>query len=163
MPQFRWRRSGQDAALPADQPITLDRIGVVHNDVRDPRRHDWSRVRSRLVLRPALTPALAGLDGFSHVIVVTWLDRVSDDERRLLQVHPAGDASLPVCGVLALRTHHRPNPIGVSIVAIERIDAATVHVRGLDVIDGTPVLDLKPYIPHYDSVPDARLPGWASS
>lgn len=144
--------------LPA---VPAEPIGWVRNGIDDPRRDDWSGVRSRIVLREELAPALAGLAGFSHVIVVCWLDRVSDEERRLGQVHPAGDPSLPARGVLSLRTHHRPNPIGVSVVTLEGIDGAVVRVRGLDAVDKTPVLDIKPYIPHYDSVPDARLPGWA--
>jgi tRNA-Thr(GGU) m(6)t(6)A37 methyltransferase TsaA len=93
--------------------------------------------------------------------VVCWLDRVTEEQRRLLSVHPAGDPSLPARGVLALRTHHRPNPIAVSVVSLEGIDGTVLRVRGLDAADGTPVLDIKPYIAHYDSIPDARLPGWA--
>lgn len=160
MPRFPWQRKPADG-LPELAPVTVSPIGVVRNDVRDPDRHDWSRVRSRLLLVPELAPALAGLDGFTHLIVVTWLDRVTDEERQVLSVHPAGDPALPARGVLALRTHHRPNPIGVSVVPVERVEGAVIHVRGLDAADGTPLLDLKPYIPHYDSVPAARLPGWA--
>ncbi len=148
-------------SFPGLPPIAVEPIGWVRNEVTDPHRHDWSGVRSAIVLRPELAPALDGLAGFSHVIVVYWLDRVAEAERRLLRVHPAGDPALPARGVLALRTHHRPNPIGVSVVRLEGIEGAVVRVRGLDAIDRTPVLDLKPYVPHYDSVPDARLPGWA--
>ena len=140
----------------------MEPIGWVRNEVADPDRHDWSRVRSRLVLRDDLAPALEGLDGFSHVLVLCWLDRVGDEERRLRQVHPAGDRSLPPRGVLALRTHHRPNPVGMTVVRVARVEGSRVHVVGLDAIDGTPILDIKPYLPPYDSVPDARLPGWAT-
>jgi len=147
--------------FPGLPPIPVEPIGWVRNDVTDPRRHDWSGVRSAIVLRPELAAALDGLAGFSHVIVVCWLDRVTEAERRLTRVHPAGDPRLPARGVLALRTHHRPNPIGVSVVRLEGIAGAVVRVRGLDAADRTPVLDLKPYVPHYDSVPDARLPDWA--
>jgi tRNA-Thr(GGU) m(6)t(6)A37 methyltransferase TsaA len=157
----RLRERGRPEPFPALPPIPIAPIGWVRNDVDDPDRHDWSRVRSRLVLRPDLVPALAGLEGFSHLIVVCWLDRVAEDGRALRSVHPAGDATLPARGVLALRTHHRPNPIGVSAVALEGIDGDTLVVRGLDAADRTPILDLKPYVPHYDSLPDARLPDWA--
>jgi tRNA-Thr(GGU) m(6)t(6)A37 methyltransferase TsaA len=157
---FRGREGHDDP--PLDLPsIAVAPIGVVRNDVHGADRHDWSRVRSRLVLRPDLAPALDGLDGFSHLIVVCWLDRVTEEQRRLLSVHPAGDPSLPARGVLALRTHHRPNPIAVSVVSLEGIDGTVLRVRGLDAADRTPVLDIKPYIAHYDSIPDARLPGWA--
>lgn len=152
---------GRPETFPGLPPVTIEPIGWVRNDVSNPNRHDWSAVRSRLVLRSDLRWALSGLDGFSHLIVVCWLDQVRDEERRLTQVHPAGNPDLPARGVLALRTHHRPNPIGVSVVPLEGIDGAILLVRGLDAADRTPILDLKPYIPHYDSVPDARLPGWA--
>ncbi len=157
------RRAGHNRPepFPGLPPIPVEPIGWVRNDVADPRRHDWSGVRSAIVLRPELAEALDGLDGFSHVIVVCWLDRVAEAERRLTRVHPAGDPALPARGVLALRTHHRPNPIGVSVVRLEGVEGAVVRVRGLDAADRTPVLDLKPYVPHYDSVPDARLPDWA--
>ena len=147
--------------LPDLSPISVTPIGLVVNNVTDPRRHDWSRVRSRLQLLPELAPALEGLAGFSHLIVVCWLHEVNEDERALRQVHPAGDQRLPARGVLALRTHHRPNPIAVSVVSVDAVDGTTVSVRGLDAIHGTPVLDIKPYLPPYDSVPDAKLAAWA--
>lgn len=157
------RRTGprRPEPFPGLPPIPVEPIGWVRTHVADPDRHDWTGVRSAIVVRPELAEALEGLAGFSHVIVVCWLDRVSEAERRLLRVHPAGDPHLPARGVLALRTHHRPNPIGVSVVALEGVEGAVVRVRGLDAADRTPVLDLKPYVPHYDSVPDARLPDWA--
>ncbi len=154
-------RGPADEPFPGLPPIPIEPVGWVRNGFAGPDRHDWSSVHSRIVLRPDLAGALEGLDGFSHLIVVCWLDRVSDDERRLTAVHPAGDPLVPARGVLALRTHHRPNPIGVSVVALEGIDGAVVRVRGLDAADRTPVLDLKPYVPHYDSVPAASLPDWA--
>ncbi len=147
--------------FPGLPPIPVEPIGWVRTDVAEPDRHDWSGVRSAIVLRPELAEALDGLAGFSHVIVICWLDRVTEAERRLLRVHPAGDSTRPARGVLALRTHHRPNPIGVSVVRLEGVEGAVVRVRGLDAADRTPVLDLKPYVPHYDSVPEARLPDWA--
>jgi tRNA-Thr(GGU) m(6)t(6)A37 methyltransferase TsaA len=156
----RLGRRDRPEPFPGLPAVAVEPIGWVRNGIADPRRHDWAAVQSSLVLRDELAPALAGLDGFSHLLVVCWLDRVSEDARRLLTVHPAGDPSLPARGVLSLRTHHRPNPVGVSVVALEGIEGAVLRVRGLDVIDRTPVLDLKPYIPSYDSVPTARLPDW---
>lgn len=161
----RWLRwlpgGGRPDPFPGLPPLAIEPIGWVRNEVTDPRRHDWSGVRSHLVLRAELDRALRGLDGFSHVVVVCWLHEVPEGQRRLLEVHPAGDAALPARGVLALRTHHRPNPLAVSVVALEDVTGPVLRVRGLDAIDRTPVLDVKPYLPHYDSVPDARLPGWA--
>ncbi len=159
MPLFH--RGDKNEPFAALAPIPVTPIGWVRNDVTNPDRHEWSRIRSRIILREELLPALAGLEGFTHIIIVTWLDRVPEDLRMRMAVHPAGDRSIPAQGVLALRTHHRPNPIGVSVVPLERVEGVTLYVRGLDAANRTPVLDLKPYLPHYDSVPEARLPGWA--
>jgi tRNA-Thr(GGU) m(6)t(6)A37 methyltransferase TsaA len=73
-----------------------------------------------------------------------------------------GDPALPLLGIFATRTQLRPNPIGVSVVPLLARKGNVLRVRGLDAIDGTPVLDVKPYIPHYDSVPQATIPAWAS-
>ena len=141
-------------------PILVTPIGVVHNNEHDPARQDWSRVRSRIELQPELGPALDGLDGFSHVIVVGWLDRIPAELRERRQAHPGGDERLPLLGALALRGA-RPNPLAVTVCCLRSVREASVEVEGLDLVDGTPVLDIKPYIAVYDSEPDARLPDWA--
>jgi len=151
----------RDDALRSPEPIVVQPIGVVRSRLRDLRFRDASRERASIDLLESLAPALAGLDGFSHALVLTWLDRVSEEERRTMVAYPAGDRSLPALGVLALRTHHRPNPIGVTVVRLERVMGSRLDVVGLDAVDGTPVLDIKPYLPPYDSVADATLPAWA--
>ena len=156
-----WLRSGGAPEVPLE-PITLDVIGVVRSRLRSLRYRDMSNQRAEIRVSHRYTPGLAGLDGFSHAIVLTWLHQVADDERMLLRGRPSGLASTPVVGVFAMRTHHRPNPIGMTVVRIDRVDGGTVHVTGLDVIDGTPVLDIKPYLPPYDGVADARMPGWVT-
>lgn len=108
---------------------------------------------------PQHAAALSGLEGFSHALILTWLDRVSNEERTR-QRAPVGPDGWMV-GVLALRTQHRPNPIGLTLVEVHAIHGALVEVVGMDGIDGTPVLDIKPYIPLYDSRPQATLPAWA--
>jgi tRNA-Thr(GGU) m(6)t(6)A37 methyltransferase TsaA len=154
---------GRRVTMDSLDAVTLHPIGVVRSRVTDLRHRATPGERATIELGEQYLAALTGLDGFSHAIVLTWLDRVSEAERAIRQEHPAGDRALPLTGVLALRTHHRPNPIGLTVVAIEWVEGARVAVRGLDVIDGTPVLDIKPYIAFYDSVPHARLPNWAGS
>jgi tRNA-Thr(GGU) m(6)t(6)A37 methyltransferase TsaA len=152
---------GRSQPLPQPEPVTLHPIGFVRSRLRDLRYRDTSGERASIHLYDRLAPALAGLDGFSHALVLTWLDRVTDQQRDTLTEHPSGDRSLPQIGVLALRTHHRPNPIGVSVVRVAGLAGTRLDVIGLDAIDGTPVLDIKPYLPRFDSVPDASLPRWA--
>ena len=157
-------RSGQrshaaDATL--DRALQLHPIGVVRNGVARPRRDGWETVESRLVVAPRHATGLRGIEGFSHIIVLTWL-HLALEAREAAAIYPGGDARLPLSGVFALRVAGRPNPIGVSVVPLLRVDGSELLVRGLDAVDGTPLLDLKPYLPPYDSVPEALLPGWAS-
>ncbi len=163
----RGMRQGASAANVAAASETLDPalqlrpIGVVRNGVTRPRPDGWETVESRLVIAKEHTEGLRGIGGFSHLIVLTWL-HLTLDAREAVAIHPGGDAHLPLTGVFALRVAGRPNPIGVSVVRLLRVEGSELLVRGLDVVDGTPLLDLKPYLPPYDSVPEALLPGWAS-
>ena len=144
------------------EPVVLRPLAVVRNGVREPRPHGWEGVRSDILVREDLLPALEGIETYSHVIVVFYMHQVPETERARAQVHPRGDPRYPLQGVLATRSPSRPNPLGVAVVPLLRRRRNILRVVGLDAIDGTPVLDLKPYIPHYDSVPGARLPEWAT-
>lgn len=108
----------------------------------------------RVVVEPAFTEGLQDLDGFSHVILIYHLHQVAKTE---LTVVPFLDSSPR--GVFATRAPTRPNPIGLSVVALEKIEGATLHVADLDVLDGTPLFDLKPYVPEFDHRPNVRV-GW---
>ena len=130
--------------------------------MKEPRRDSWEAIVSRIILRPDLSEAVVGLDGYSHLLVLFWLHLVpvrDESTRTLLPL--AGDAGISGQGVLATRSQQRPNPIGTTVVSQLSSEENILRVRGLDAIDGTPVLDVKPYIPHYDSVANARLPRWA--
>ena len=120
----------------------------------------WESVESRLILREELAPALEGLAGHSHLIVVFWMDQVREHARERVQHHLHGDETLPVKGDLATRTQNRPNPLGVSVVELKKIEPPELTVRGLDAINGTPILDIKPYLAEYDSYPCAKAPPW---
>jgi tRNA-Thr(GGU) m(6)t(6)A37 methyltransferase TsaA len=141
------------------EPVALRPIGVVRNRVSLPQPEGWEHVRSDIIVRDDLLPALDGIEAYSHVIVVFAFHLVPEDERRL-RLHPRGDERLPEQGVLATRSQLRPNPVGVSVVPLLRRRRNVLRVLGLDAINGTPVLDIKPYLPRYDAVPDARAPDW---
>jgi tRNA-Thr(GGU) m(6)t(6)A37 methyltransferase TsaA len=108
----------------------------------------------RIELAPAFVPALAGLETASHVVVLYWLDAAARD----FLVQAPAHAPRPL-GTFALRSPNRPNPIGFAAVPLVGIADGVVGVRGLDCLDGTPLLDLKPYIARTDAHPAATL-GW---
>ena len=117
-------------------------IGRVENGVAAPAPPDKIRaVESRIVLDPTLAEGLTGLEPGQHVMVIFHFHRSQGFE--LLQ-HPRGDANRPRRGVFALRSPHRPNPIGVTIAEIVAVEGNVLRVQGLDAINGTPILDLKP-------------------
>jgi len=136
-------------------------VGHVLNGEQDHARNEWQTVVSEIKLRVGLGEALLGLNGYSHVMIVGWLDRVPQELRDRVQAYPAGDAQLPLQGALALRGGARPNPVSVTVCRLLEVEGDSLRVKGLDLIDGTPVLDVKPYVPFYDSVADAVIPGWA--
>ena len=144
------------------EPVVLRAVGVVRNGVREARARGWEDLRSDIIVREELIPALEGIETYSHVIVIFYMHQVPEPERARTQVHPRHDERYPLQGVFATRTPSRPNPVGVAVVPLVRRRRNILRVVGLDAIDGTPVLDLKPYLPHYDSVPEARLPEWAT-
>ena len=153
-----WQR--QPAILSSPVPVPLEPIGVVRSSLRQQGLPYDNSVEAEVTLRPDLAPALAGLEGFSHVTVVFWMDQVSREGRALRQTRPGATARMPVVGVFATRTQNRPNPVGVTTVKLLRVVEASVWVQGLDALDGTPVLDLRPYLPPYDAFPDATMPPW---
>ena len=143
------------------EPVTYRPIGVVRNRVRESRPDGWGDLRSDIILREDLIDALDPIEGFSHVIVVFDFHMVPDDVRRL-RIPVGNETPPPERGVLATRSQLRPNGIGVSVVKLLHRRKNVIRVTGLDAINGTPVLDLKPYLPEYDAVPAATLPSWAT-
>jgi len=141
--------------------VTFTPIGVVRNDINEMSKGNYAQTKSRIELNPELAPGLQGLADFSHVVVVFHLDRIPpfDKEKKLLR-NPRGMEHLAPVGVFAQRTKFRPNPIGVTPVRLVSIEGNTLIVTGLDAMDGTPVLDVKPFIPEFDSVEKSKRADW---
>jgi len=114
---------------------------------------------SRIAIRKDLAEALEGIEGFSHLFVVFYMQQVLEKERRTLKVHPRGRIDLPLMGVFATRTAFRPNPIGLTLVELLERKSNVLVVKGLDAFDGTPVLDLKP-ADSRDMAANLRVPRW---
>jgi len=143
----------------APATVTLDPIGYVHNEVTKPMPRGWEEVESQIELRSEHRDRAFGIEGYSHLIVVFYMDLAAGAPDFPKQVTlQSGNAY----GILATRSQLRPNHLGVSVVPLTGVErrgkAVVLRVRGLDAIDGTPVLDIKPYLPEYDSVPGAILP-----
>ena len=140
--------------------IYLKSIGFVKNAVTEPKRDDSQAVISEIIINEDLKEALSGIDGFSHIVVIYWMHKTPSSERSVTKVHPKRNQNLPLVGVFATRSPARPNPIGMSTVRLLEHRDNVVKVIGLDAIDGTPILDIKPHIPGADSPTEARIPAW---
>jgi len=138
--------------------ITLKAIGVVNNEIKRRERCDASNVVSEIVLDPGLTEALDNLDEYSHIIVIYFVHK--SHKPAPTKVHPRYRTEISPVGVFASRSPDRPNPIGKTTVRLLERRDNVLKVQGLDAIDGTPVIDIKPYLPGLDSVDDARVPRW---
>lgn len=136
-------------------------IGTVHSPVSTGIDTGWGVVDATISVEPHLTDALTGLSDFSHALIVFWMHHSTFEPSDLVR-RPQGRADLPRVGIFAQRAKHRPNPIGVTTVEILGVEGPHLRVRGLDAIDGTPVLDIKPYFPWFDRRDDVRTPDWCA-
>ena len=143
--------------------IQLEPIGFVSSPVTGQVDENWGMVISRVLLEPEFAGGLLGLNGFSHAIIATYLHQAHYEKRKHLQRRPQGLESMPSVGVFAQRAKHRPNPIGITAVAILSVGDDYLQIQGLDAIDGTPVIDIKPYYPQYDRVETPTVPEWVST
>ena len=148
------------------EAVTAQVVAVVHSPWTE--RHGTPRQSLRALgmesgivegtielKREYATEFLKDLDSFSHIWLLPWFHLNGHRKKPLVQPPRGG----PKRGVLATRAPHRPNPLGLSVVELIKIEGRVLHVRGLDLIDGTPILDIKPYISDYDAHPEASR-GW---
>ncbi len=112
-------------------------------------------------IHEAFQEALLGLEGFSHLILLYWMDgKDNHRDRHTYRVHPRANPANPLRGVFATRSPARPNPIGLDVAGILAVDGLSIRVDKTDAFDGTPVLDIKPYIPGSDAPAGATVPEW---
>jgi tRNA (adenine37-N6)-methyltransferase len=142
--------------------INLTPIGFVNNAVTEPKKEDWQLITSEIIVNEDFKEALSGIDEFSHIIVIYWMHRTPPAERAVMKVHPKRNQNLPLVGVFATRSPARPNPIGIATVKLLECRDNILKVTGLDAVDGTPVLDIKPHIPGSDSPAPTKTPNWLS-
>ncbi len=140
--------------------ISISPIGYISSPTTEPTDENWGAIISEIHLKPEYHDGLTGLDGFSHAIIIFYMHQAEFKPNQHLRRHPRGRSDLPLCDIFAQRAKHRPNPIGVTTVSIVEVQKGMLIVRGLDAIDGTPVLDIKPYVPAFNAVDSPRAPGW---
>lgn len=141
------------------EEIDIRPIGYVRSRIKERSPpHQFKELISHIEIRPELAQALDGIEKSSHIFIIFWLHKTED--RSVLRIHPRGDSDLPLTGVFATRSPARPNPIGLSIVQLLDRKDNVLEVKGLDAIDGTPVLDIKPYTAPRDSVGNPSGPRW---
>ena len=144
--------------MPSQEKIVLKPIGFVRTEAVGDEVKDKDRI-SQIVVNRELAEALEGIAEFSHLFVLFWLHEVTSEERKTLKVHPRGREDLPLLGVFATRTKLRPNPIGLTLIELLKVEGNVMTVRGLDAFNGTPVLDLKPF-DFWDMAKDVKVPRW---
>lgn len=145
----------------ADDTISMRPIAVVRGGRVEAIDDDWGDVEATIELDVRFPPdALAGLDAFSHLDVVFVFDQVDPDSVNVGARRPRGNPDWPEVGIFAQRARARPNRIGVTTCDLVGVDGRTLTVRGLDAIDGTPVLDVKPHLREFGPRGEVREPDW---
>ena len=134
-------------------------IGVIKSPFKDPKGMPIQPVGAKgisgtIEMQPEYEDGLKDLDGFSHIILIYHFHL---SKGYSLQVKPFLDDTPR--GIFAIRAPRRPNPIGVSVVRLEKIEGTTLYISNVDIVDGTPLLDIKPCVPHFDCLEDVRI-GW---
>lgn len=115
-----------------------------------------------LHLQPEFAAALDGIDDYSHLWVIFWFHgNDTPEKRRTLKVHPRGNPANPLTGVFATRSPVRPNLLGLQVCRLLQRQGNRLEVEKLDAWDGSPIVDLKPYLPQLDSIPQTAIPQWA--
>jgi tRNA-Thr(GGU) m(6)t(6)A37 methyltransferase TsaA len=146
-----------------ERAILLTPIGYVRSSRRHLEDDDWDSVTSRIELTEAFEPeALDGIEQFSHAEILFVFDRAAGNDITRGARHPRGNSEWPRVGIFAQRASRRPNLLGATIVRIIARHGRTLEVEGLDAVDGTPVVDIKPVMSEFLPRGDVRQPRWAA-
>ncbi len=139
--------------------VQMEPIGSIRNAFKGHIPEGWEEELADIVVDEAYLPALEGVEAFSHLIILFWLHGIPRDGLAF-KTHPQGRQDLPMVGIFATRTPYRPNPIGVQVVEVVSREGNVLTVRGIDAYNGSPVLDIKPYLRRGDCVQQTRIPNW---
>lgn len=137
--------------------LKMKPLGRARNRVKKPMLPGWNKIVTEIVIDKKYGKGLDGIEDYSHIIVVYWMDKEIECH---LKHHPQGKANVPYIGIFACRCPQRPNPIAISTVKLLSRKSNVLKVKGLDILDGTPIIDIKPYTPRYDEIRNAKVPAW---
>lgn len=156
--------------------MLLRPVGIVRNEIKEPslvaESHDlkWQakkeeakekrNVISELIIDGKFAGILDGIEDFSHILVLYWAHRVPPEGRSLIKGHPMGRKDLPLVGIFATCSPARPNPICITMVQLLERRGNVLKVKGLDAVDGSPIIDIKPYNPSYYPAYDVKIADW---
>ena len=140
----------------------LEPIGVVKSSIKNRRKVARVNLKAQVIIDPTYEKALDGIESFSHIVIVFWLHKIRKSERLIMKVHPYRNPSLPLKGAFTTRSPVRPNPIGLTVVKLLKRKENVLTVVGLDAIDGSPVLDIKPYLPEPFLNAEIATPEWVN-
>jgi tRNA-Thr(GGU) m(6)t(6)A37 methyltransferase TsaA len=143
--------------------VNIEPIGYVRSSRKEARDDDWGKVTASITLddQQFSPEALAGVDEFSHLEVVFFFHEVEEGEIERRARHPRGNRAWPRVGIFAQRARMRPNRLAVSVCRLLSVDGLTLTVEALDAIDGTPVVDVKPYMTGFAPRGEVTEPAWA--
>ena len=156
--------------------MILRPVGIVKNEIKEPSlvaesgdlerwgvSKDAKKARdmiSEILIYDDFTGILDGIEDFSHIVVLYWAHRVPPERRSLVKVHPMGRKDLPKKGIFATCSPARPNLICLTTVPLLERRGNLLKVKGLDAVDGSPLIDIKPYNPHYHTVGEVKIADW---
>ncbi len=143
--------------------ITLEPIGTVKNSRKEISDDYWGGLVSQIILGEKFgEDSLKGIEEFSHLEIIFYFDKVSNGKIKSGASHPRSNTAWPETGIFAQRGKNRPNKLGLTIVKLIKREGKALSVSGLDAIDGTPVLDIKPVIKEFLPVDEIKQPEWAA-
>jgi tRNA-Thr(GGU) m(6)t(6)A37 methyltransferase TsaA len=142
------------------KPSLVARSGDLNWKGEDCRPSHPSEIISEIVIDESYVGILDGIEDFSHLLVLYWAHLIESEARSLTRAHPMGRKDLPLVGVFSTCSPARPNPILAIAVRLLERDGNILRVAGLDAVDGSPVLDIKPYLPSYYAIKDVKLSDW---
>jgi tRNA-Thr(GGU) m(6)t(6)A37 methyltransferase TsaA len=155
-----WLRQVGIVKSPIKEPNLVAKTGDLENRSRITRAKNDREIVSELVIDNDFSGIVDGTEEFSHLLVLYWAHRVSSEGRSLVKGHPMGRKDLPLVGIFATRSPARPNPVCATVVRLLERKGNILKVQGLDAVDGSPVIDVKCYLPYYEAIGEVKLSGW---